>query len=127
MEMTYDGALVMPSNFAVVEEEEMTYLDGGVFVSKNKCIEGLAYAGLNPYTVIAIALTYALAKKLINAVKKVGGLATWAVSTILSFAASQVIAAAVGLAKGAIHHGVDITWQWNPLGKGSWGVNTNVH
>lgn len=29
MEMCYDGALVMPSNYAVVSEEEMTYLEGG--------------------------------------------------------------------------------------------------
>lgn len=29
MEMRYDGTLVMPSNYAVIEEEEMTYVDGG--------------------------------------------------------------------------------------------------
>lgn len=29
MEMTYDGALVMPSNFTLMNEEEMTYLEGG--------------------------------------------------------------------------------------------------
>ena len=29
MEMMYDGALVMPKNYAVVNEEEMTYVDGG--------------------------------------------------------------------------------------------------
>lgn len=29
MEMTYDGAMVMPASFVVVDEEEMTYLDGG--------------------------------------------------------------------------------------------------
>ncbi len=31
MEMTYDGALVMPKNFVSVDEEEMTYVDGGGF------------------------------------------------------------------------------------------------
>ena len=30
MEICYDGALVMPKNYAVVDEEEMTYVDGGV-------------------------------------------------------------------------------------------------
>lgn len=30
MEMTYDGALVMPSSYAVMDEEEMTYVEGGV-------------------------------------------------------------------------------------------------
>ena len=29
MVMTYDGALVMPSNYAVMEQEEMTYVEGG--------------------------------------------------------------------------------------------------
>ena len=29
MEMCYDGALVMPSSYAVMDKEEMTYVDGG--------------------------------------------------------------------------------------------------
>lgn len=29
MEMTYNGTLTMPANFAALEEEEMTYVDGG--------------------------------------------------------------------------------------------------
>lgn len=29
MEMTYDGMLVMPSSYAVMDEEEMTYVEGG--------------------------------------------------------------------------------------------------
>lgn len=29
MEMCYDGALVMPINYAVMDEEEMTYVEGG--------------------------------------------------------------------------------------------------
>ena len=29
MEICYDGALVMPKNYAVVDEEEMEYVDGG--------------------------------------------------------------------------------------------------
>lgn len=33
MEMCYDGALVMPSSYAVMNEDEMTYVDGGVRVS----------------------------------------------------------------------------------------------
>ncbi len=30
MEMCYDGALVMPSSYAVMTEDEMTYVDGGI-------------------------------------------------------------------------------------------------
>ena len=29
MEMCYDGALVMPSNYAVMDSDEMTYVNGG--------------------------------------------------------------------------------------------------
>ena len=34
MEMCYDGTLVMPSSYAVMEEEEMTYVEGGIKFSK---------------------------------------------------------------------------------------------
>ncbi|MEY8425828.1 hypothetical protein AALB52_24770 [Lachnospiraceae bacterium 38-14] len=30
MEMCYDGALVMPSSYAVMSEDEMTYVEGGM-------------------------------------------------------------------------------------------------
>ncbi len=29
MDMSYDGVLVMPSNYAIMNNEEMTYVDGG--------------------------------------------------------------------------------------------------
>ncbi len=35
MEMCYDGALVMPSNFVAIETEEMEYIDAGT--AKNFC------------------------------------------------------------------------------------------
>ena len=42
MEMMYNGALVMPNNYAVVNEEEMTYVDGGWAVDTK-------FLGLNLY------------------------------------------------------------------------------
>lgn len=33
MEMCYDGTLVMPSSFAIMNEEEMTYTEGGARVT----------------------------------------------------------------------------------------------
>lgn len=36
MEMTYSGTLMMPANYAVVNEEEMTYVDGGWNYSYSK-------------------------------------------------------------------------------------------
>ena len=29
MDMCYDGTLVLPSSYAVMDEEEMSYLEGG--------------------------------------------------------------------------------------------------
>ncbi|MCQ2464654.1 MAG: hypothetical protein MJ095_03620 [Oscillospiraceae bacterium] len=45
MEMCYDGALVMPNNYAVVNEEEMTYVDGGVALP-NWLVGGLINYGI---------------------------------------------------------------------------------
>lgn len=63
MEMTYDGTLVMPSNFAVMDGTEMEYLSGGKVVTMNRvpyntaktyligmqlqCRAGAIVAGLN--------------------------------------------------------------------------------
>lgn len=32
MEMIYDGVLVLPSSYAIMDEEEMTYIEGGVSI-----------------------------------------------------------------------------------------------
>lgn len=42
MEMTYDGALVLPKNYVAMNEEEMTYVEGGVkwksvYINKTVC------------------------------------------------------------------------------------------
>jgi hypothetical protein len=50
MDLCYDGALVMPSNYALMNEEEMTYVEGGgtltfgITISKNSMIIGLLSA-----------------------------------------------------------------------------------
>ena len=118
MEMCYDGALVMPSNYAVMDEDEMSYVEGGAtkFFSKGKCIDSLVMIGINsPQLAIAGALTFTLATCLIRKVATFCGLAAKVVATILSWAASQVVAFGVALARGAINKGVTIGWNWNPL------------
>ncbi len=30
MDMSYDGTLVLPSSYAVMDEEEMSYVEGGL-------------------------------------------------------------------------------------------------
>ena len=44
MEMTYDGALVMPKSFAAVSEEEMTYVEGGGYYMTNEDCKAFAFA-----------------------------------------------------------------------------------
>lgn len=58
MEMCYDGALVMPSNYAVMSEDEMTYVHGGKSATANFANIGVAqsyFANLGArYRIIAV-------------------------------------------------------------------------
>lgn len=42
MEMCYDGALVMPSSYAVMEEEEMMYTEGGSLATLKSNLRGIS-------------------------------------------------------------------------------------
>ena len=46
MELCYEGALVMPSSYAVMNEEEMTYVEGGFYLNKDKCITLATYMSM---------------------------------------------------------------------------------
>ena len=122
--MSYTAALKMPSSYAVMNEEEMTYLEGGAkTLTKNQCIDGLVAVGIStPQAAIAGALTYAVAKTLINKVASICGLAAKVVTVILSWAASQVVNFGVAIARGALNNGVSIYWNMNifkePIGVG---------
>ena len=60
MEMTYDGALVMPKNFVAVDEEEMTYVDGGLYISNatfwNCCKACFYCVAFNPVGATLVAI-----------------------------------------------------------------------
>ena len=51
-EMQYDGALVMPSSYAVMNEEDMTYVEGGWSVKSSTLAKGINIFA----TVISIAV-----------------------------------------------------------------------
>lgn len=55
MEMCYDGALVMPNNYAVVNEEEMTYVDGGAYISHQQVVNIVGTIGACAYEVGVLA------------------------------------------------------------------------
>lgn len=62
MEMCYDGALVMPKNYAVVNEEEMTYVEGGIAI-----INGLVGGAINLAISAILAGIGGFSTKLANA------------------------------------------------------------
>lgn len=82
MEMCYDGALVMPNNYAVVNEEEMTYVDGGVFISHQSIVDFVSVIAANPYETASLA--YALRASC-------GYVAGW----LMSFGPAGLVAAGV--------------------------------
>lgn len=46
MEMCYDGALVMPSRYAVMNEDEMTYVEGGWYIPRGVAAAAIDAVGL---------------------------------------------------------------------------------
>lgn len=78
MEMCYDGALVMPSSYAVMDEEEMTYVEGGW------CIENKLW-GYNIY------LTHK-ERQLLSEGQTIAGLASAGVGTAILGAFANIVA-----------------------------------
>lgn len=60
MDMCYDGVLVMPSSYAVMSEEEMTYMEGGIYFSnKTLCTIGKTVfycTAFNPIGTVLVGL-----------------------------------------------------------------------
>ena len=46
MEMCYDGTLVLPSSYAVMDEEEMTYVEGGSAKTFTNNLKGIWNMGV---------------------------------------------------------------------------------
>lgn len=126
MDYCMDGTITMPSSYAVMDEDEMCYTEGGVDIasmSKSQCIDALCQIGINsPQVAIAGALTYTLAACMVRKLSTICGLAAKVISTILTWAAGQVVQLGVAIARGALNRGVDIYWNWNvfqePVGVG---------
>ena len=71
MEMCYDGALVMPSKFVVVDKEEMTYVEGGKVVTSTgtaKYLKNLSASLMASWYALAGGYTYAAAVSVASAV-----------------------------------------------------------
>ena len=94
MEMCYDGALVMPSSYAVMNEEEMTYVEGGgttFTLNKSKCAQIATYiygAGFGVTAALALgkvrAALYAAGGKVVNFIRAVCSTAWGIVGAVVS-------------------------------------------
>lgn len=114
MEMCYDGALVMPSSYAVMNSEEMTYVDGGVSAKvkwwgiqikfTGRDAEGLAWA-------FGVGSGAAWLASELSAPTVVGGLAWGAIAASLALATS-VVGGINWLKKG---RGFTLNRSWNGL------------
>lgn len=73
MDMCYDVTLVLPSSYAVMEEEEMSYVEGGALSKVDKAlIIGICAASAITLTVALVYGQLALAAKILRwSVKKV--------------------------------------------------------
>jgi len=114
MEMCYDGALVMPNSYAVMNEDEMMYIEGGAL--KTSQLAGM------------IDLAFLAAGGAFSAVKFFGGKAAknWLKSTVPGLITTILGWVGIGdTALGGIGNicdAIDIAWSWGSLG----GVIANV-
>ena len=132
MEMCYDGVLIMPSSYAVMNDDEMTYVEGGFYI-KYSTIRAVVLAScLNPIGATLVGIGCYKLAGLITAKAailggKIGSLGgpvvsaiSAAVSAVIGAGAALTIAHAVIQKKGI---GVDLVYsRW---GVPYW-VNINV-
>lgn len=89
MEMCYEGALVMPSSYAVMSEEEMTYVEGGDLNTLKHNLRGL-------YSFIVDRMSKHFSGATVGAVLQRCGL-SWATIGAMAGTYSQIAARVVGM------------------------------
>lgn len=117
MEMCYNGTLVMPSSYAVMDTEEMTYTDGGLYFNKS-AVQGIVMSVCSyPSSVSVIA--NGIKASCVWVSVKLGaafGAAGWAIGCALStWVWSQAAVIAERLFSAVMRKkGVDfkVGWQW---------------
>lgn len=117
MEMCYDGALVMPSSYAVMSEDAMTYVDGGYYLEHEDC-NALRFAigatvSMNISTVSALITTVGTGgiTALLAPIPVMGWIAAAYGGVIIVRSAESI---ASGLVKEAIYQkGMDVNLDFN--------------
>lgn len=96
MDMCYDGTLVMPSNCVVIDEEEMTYVDGGFYISYNTIRGVILTACINTIAVTLVGITCYKLASLIAAKAGILGLKIGTLGGPIVSLISGVVSAAIG-------------------------------
>lgn len=123
MEMCYDGALVMPSSYAVMDAEEMTYVEGGVTYTASKCRDLVGKMGLaSGQILITIAATAALVSKYVQRILNIGGVVAWIVKAAAGLAITALGKIAYGIGYSAVS-GKSVTIEASPA---PWDAFVNV-
>ncbi len=95
MEMRYDGALTMPSSYAIMNEEEMTYVEGGKSISTNK-IAWAIDVGCALCGIYASACGELMGRAVIALIKSTWKSCSKKVATILGATISSAIGVGIG-------------------------------
>ena len=120
MEMCYDGALVMPSSYALMSEDEMTYVEGGFHISQTtvQTICSIATLGV-------AAATYVKQFGMPRAITLIGTKICAVSKAILNFVKTNIAGIIVGIVIGlgiaylapkfaeaaCKRVGIEITWK----------------
>ena len=95
MEMSYNGTLVMPNSFALIQEDEMEYIEGGITRS-----QALAFVTGALVTIVGGIAKKAVSKSLIGAAMSAAS--SWVAgvidTVIIAIYVHPFIAAAIALA-----------------------------
>lgn len=117
MEMCYDGTLVMPANYAVVSEDEMTYVDGGAYMTNEDCEKFILALGLtifsNPAAVAtAISVLGSIGASAFASIPVVG----WIVGIVgvgyLTFQAKDFAESLCGALASGKSVDISLGWYW---------------
>ena len=117
MEMSYGGALVMPKSYAVMNEEEMTYVEGGYYMTHDDC-NALRFAigataAMNVPTIASLITAYGAGglTALLGGIPVVGWIAAAYGGVVIVRSAEQL---ASGLMKELVYQkGMDISLDFS--------------
>jgi len=111
-----EKALVMPQGGAIIDSEEMTYVDGGQYFSGRDCTNFCIGLGISGAGLIAAAGTAAIASKIFQYAKNLGGFWGGLIIAIGGVVVSALGRVAYGIGYGATSgRGVYIEttpWPW---------------